>query len=140
MPKTLNQVWVHAVWSTKDRLPLLKRYFRGELNIYIKENSLEWGIQVDVVNGMQDHLHVLFKLPTTLSVAEVIKQMKGSSSRWVNENYYPSGKFEWQQGYGVFSVSMNDINRIRNYIYNQELHHQNRSFQDEVKEFDIRKM
>ncbi|MCP9290348.1 IS200/IS605 family transposase [Gracilimonas sediminicola] len=140
MPKTLNQVWVHAVWSTKDRLPLLKRYFRGELNIYIKENSLEWGIQVDVVNGMQDHLHVLFKLPTTVSVADAIKQMKGASSRWVNENYYPTGKFEWQQGYGVFSVGRNEINRVRNYIYNQEYHHQNRSFQDEIKQFDIRRM
>ncbi len=107
---------------------------------FIKENSLEWGIQVDVVNGMLDHLHVLFKLPITMSVAETIKQMKGSSSRWVNENYYPSGKFEWQQDYGVFSISMNEVNRIRNYIYNQELHHLNRSFQDEVKEFDIRKM
>ncbi len=140
MPKTLNQVWVHAVWSTKDRLPLLKRYFRGELNNYIKESALEWGIQVDVVNGMTDHIHVLFKLPTTFSVAEALKQMKGASSRWVNKNYYPSGKFEWQQGYGVFSVGRNEINRVRNYIYNQESHHQDRSFVDEIKQFDIRKM
>jgi REP element-mobilizing transposase RayT len=140
MPKTLNQVWIHAVWSTKNRLPLLKRYFRGELNNYIKQNSMDWNIQIDVVNGMLDHIHVLFKLPTTISVADAIKQMKGASSRWVNENYYPSGKFEWQQGYGVFSVGRNEINRVRNYIYNQEYHHQNRSFQDEIKQFDIRKM
>ncbi|WP_428236347.1 IS200/IS605 family transposase [Gracilimonas sp.] len=140
MPKTLNQVWIHAVWSTKDRLPLLKRYFRGELNNYIKQNSMDWNIQVDVVNGMLDHMHVLFKLPTTVSVADAIKQMKGASSRWVNENYYPTGKFEWQQGYGVFSVGRNEINRVRNYIYNQEYHHQNRSFQDEIKQFDIRRM
>jgi REP element-mobilizing transposase RayT len=133
MSKTLNQVWIHAVWATKHREPLIKRYFRGALNNYIKKNALRRDVQIDVVNGMRDHIHVLIKLPTTLALAEAIKQMKGASSRWVNENYYPSGKFEWQQGYGVFSVGRNEIHIIRKYIYNQEIHHKNKSLQDEIK-------
>ena len=140
MPKTLNQVWIHAVWSTKHREPLIKRYFRGELNNYIKENALRWDIQVDVVNGMQDHIHLLFRLPTTITIAEALKQMKGASSRWVNEHYYPSGKFEWQQGYGVFSVGRNEIHRIRKYIYNQEAHHKNRSLLEEIELLEEQKI
>lgn len=133
MGKTLNRVWIHAVWSTKNREPLIKRYFRGKLNSYMKQQGETWGIQIDTVNGMTDHIHVLMKLPTTMPICEVIKKLKGASSKWINDTYFPSGKFEWQQGYGVFSVSNHEILMIRKYIYNQEIHHSQQSYKDEVK-------
>lgn len=114
----------------------MKRYFRGELNTYIKAHGIRKGIQIDVVNGMQDHIHVLFKMPILQNTSEVIKLIKGSSSKWINDQYFPSGKFRWQQGYGVFSVGKNEIQRVRNYIYNQEEHHKYRSYQEEVKLFE----
>lgn len=133
MPKTLNRVWVHAVWSTKYREPLIKRYFRGELNSFIKQQGVNWGIQIDTVNSMPEHIHLLMKIPTTLNISEVLKLIKGASSKWVNDLYFPSQQFKWQEGYGVFSVSPKDLSMIRNYIYNQEVHHAKRSYQEEIK-------
>lgn len=138
MPKTLNRVWVHAVWSTKLREPLIKRYFRGEVNTFIKQHGARWGIQIDTVNGMPDHVHALMKIPTTMPISEVIKKLKGASSKWIKDNYFPSGKFEWQQGYGVFSVSSHEILKIRKYIYNQEKHHAEQSYSEEVKLLSVK--
>ncbi len=87
MPKTLNRVWVHAVWSTKHREPLIKRYFRGEVNTFIKLQGKRWGILIDTVNGMPDHVHVLMKIPTTVPISEIIKKLKGASSKWINNNF-----------------------------------------------------
>lgn len=133
MSKTLNRVWIHAVWSTKYRDPLIKRYFRGELNSFIKQQGTRWGIQIDTVNSMPDHIHMLMKIPTTLNISEILKLIKGASSKWVNDLHFPSQRFQWQEGYGVFSVSPKDLSMIRNYIYNQEIHHTKKSYKEEIK-------
>lgn len=133
MPKTLNRGWVHAVWSTKYRKPLIKRYYRGELNSFIKQQGTRWDIQIDTVNCMPDQIHVLMKIPTTINISEFLKLIKGASSKWVNDHYFPSQQFQWQEGYGVFSVSRKDLSRIKNYIYNQEVHHKKKSYKEEIK-------
>ncbi len=125
-------LWVHIVWGTRRRQPLIKRYFRGELNSFIKNYGTKWGIGIDTVNGMPDHIHVLLKLPTTMNVSEAVKLLKGASSKWINENFYPSNKFAWQQGYGAFAVSRYDLRKIRRYIYHQEKHHKNQTYKEEI--------
>ncbi len=134
MPKTFNSIWVHVVFSTKDRIPFLNWHIRGEVCEWIKKQSWEAGINVDVVNGVENHLHMLIKLKTSQSVAEVVSFIKGGSSKWLNEKYKWETDFAWQQGYGVFSVSQNDINQVRAYIYNQEKHHKDKTYATEIRE------
>ncbi len=134
MPKTFNSIWVHIVFSTKDRIPYLTWNIRGEVCEWIKKHGNEEGIQIDVVNGFEDHLHLLIKLKTSQSAAEVVKWIKGSSSFWLNQKYNWEKGFAWQEGYGVFSVSQSDINQVRSYIFNQEKHHKTKSYTIEIKE------
>ncbi|RNC79499.1 MAG: IS200/IS605 family transposase [Balneola sp.] len=133
MPKTYNSIWIHVVFSTKDRIPFLSWGIRGELCQWVKKQSRKHGIYVDVVNGVKDHIHLLIKLKTTQNVAEVMSFIKGGSSKWLNERYNWKEGFAWQQGYGVFSVSQNEIKRVRAYIFNQEKHHKTESYSSEIK-------
>jgi putative transposase len=123
MPKTYNMIWVHVVFRTKESKPYLFWEVRNEVCDFIKKNGNQKGINVDTVNGVKDHLHVLLRLKTTQTVAESVNWIKGASSRWLNLKYNWKSDFAWQQGYGVFSLSINDIKMVRNYIFNQEKHH-----------------
>jgi REP element-mobilizing transposase RayT len=134
MPKTYNAVWVHVVFSTKERKPFLKWEIRNKICEVLKEQAKNRGIGVDTVNGMEDHLHVLIQIKPTQKVSDVVQWVKGFSSRWLNNEYNWEPKFSWQEGYGVFSVSQNDIHQIRNYIYNQEAHHRNKTYAEEIKD------
>jgi len=133
MPKTYNSIWVHVVFSTKDRVPYLTWNIRGEICKWIKKNGNNKSIYIDVVNGVEDHLHILIKLKPTQRLSEVVNWIKGASSHWLNKKYTWENKFAWQEGYGVFSVSQKDINHVRDYIYNQEFHHKTKSFITEIK-------
>ena len=134
MPKTLSINFVHLVWSTKNREPLIPRSIRPELNSFIKLSGIKQGYSVDTVNGMDDHIHVLLKLKPTQSISVVVKWIKGASSRWLNKNYpNVDSNFKWQEGYGVFSVSPYDVNRLRKYIFDQELHHKKIDYRTELK-------
>lgn len=133
MPKTRSSVWLHIIWSTKLRKPLLFRSFRFDLLNYMKKYSTENDITLDVVNGVEDHLHLLIRLKPTQSISFVVNLLKGASSRWINLNADLKEKFQWQNGYGVFSVSQKDISKVRSYIYNQEKHHKAVSYSEEIK-------
>lgn len=133
MPKTRSSVWLHIIWSTKLRKPLLFRSFRFDLLKYLKKYSTENDITLDVVNGVEDHLHLLIRLKPTQSISSVVNLLKGASSRWINLNADLEEKFQWQNGYGVFSVSKKDISKVRSYIYNQEKHHKTVSYSKELK-------
>lgn len=133
MPTNLSIIWLHAVWSTKDRKRILGKSFRFKLFEHIKEYSIEKGIQLDIINGVEDHIHCLFRLKPSQNPAEIIKLIKGESSFWINKNIILDDKFEWQVGYGIFSVSERDIIPVRKYIYNQEEHHKEISYEDELK-------
>ena len=135
MSSSLAIVWIHFVWSTKDRQPLIKKLFQSSLNRFIKEEGEKKGIHIDIVNGEEDHIHVLLRLKSTQSISEIAFWLKGRSSKWINDNFYREGIFRWQKGYGAFSVSRNDVNLIRNYIYNQEKHHLKQSYYQEMKLF-----
>ncbi len=101
----------------------------------MKEQLVETGCTPRIINGMPDHIHLLFLLNQQLSIAEVIKQVKGNTSHWINEQSILPGKFSWQTGYGAFSVSEFQLERVYHYIRNQKQHHQKKSFIEEYDEF-----
>jgi len=131
MPKTFNSIWVHIVFRTKGNKPFLSWEIRNAVCEFIKTKGSQKGISIDTVNGVKDHLHVLLRIKTTQNIAECVNWIKGASSKWLNEQYHWKPDFAWQEGYGVFSVSLNDIKKIRNYIYHQEQHHKNQNCWDE---------
>ncbi len=138
MAKHLAIIWLHSVWSTKDRIQILGKSFRFRVFNHIKEYAWKNGIQLDTINGVEDHIHCLFRLRTSQSPAEIIKLLKGESSYWINRNIILEEPFEWQEGYGIFSVSECDVMKTRKYIYNQEEHHKGLSYAEELKELILK--
>ncbi|SOC81453.1 REP element-mobilizing transposase RayT [Salinimicrobium sediminis] len=135
MPHSYNKIWIHAIWSTKDRRPLIEKSVEAEIYNYIKKEFQEIGCRVKMVNGMPDHIHCLFLLSPQKSIAEVIKQIKGSSSHYINSNDLTNDKFACQTGYAAFSVSESAVEKVFLYIQNQKEHHRKKTFQEEYKEF-----
>jgi REP element-mobilizing transposase RayT len=129
------KIWIHLVWSTKERQPFLTKNIRQEVFKHIKGNAMGKGIHVDFVNGHMDHVHCLISLNTDQTIAKVVQQLKGESSFWINKNNLCKGHFEWQSEYFAVSVSESGINRVRDYIKNQETHHAKKTYQEEHNEF-----
>ena len=130
-----TRVWLHLVWAVKRRKPLLIKDVREKVFIHIRENARDKDIHVDFVNGYVDHIHILLSLNADQTIAKVIQLIKGESSYWVNKNNLTSEKFEWQDDYFAVSVSESGVNKVREYIKNQEKHHQKKTFQQEYDEF-----
>ena len=135
MPHSFNKIWIHAIWSTKERVPLLYEAIENKVHSFISEQFREQGCPVRIINGMPDHIHCLFLLSPQKSIAEVIKQIKGSSSHFINHSNLISEKFAWQTGYAAYSVSESVIDKVFQYIKNQKQHHQKKSFQEEYEAF-----
>jgi putative transposase len=131
MSKSYSQIWVHAVWATKNRRPLIHSNMEQKLFNFLKEELKKMGCMVSIVNGMPDHVHCLFGINPQISITDIIKQIKGSSSFFVNKNKLISEKFIWQRGFGVFGVSHSAVDRVYYYIRNQKQHHQKRTFESE---------
>lgn len=130
-----TRIWIHLVWATKRREPLLQQNIRQKLCAHIRENAKVKNIYIDSINGHIDHLHVLLSLSPEQTIARVAQLIKGESSFWINKNKLMSQPFEWQDNYFAVSVSESGISRIREYIRNQEEHHAKRSFQQEYEAF-----
>ena len=131
MSKSYSQIWVHAVWATKNRRPLIHSNMEHKLFNFLKEELKKMGCMVSIVNGMPDHVHFLFGINPQISITDIIKQIKGSSSFFVNKNKLISEKFIWQRGFGVFGVSHSSVDKVYYYILNQKQHHQKRTFESE---------
>jgi putative transposase len=128
-------VYIHFVWSTKNREPLLTKEIRQIVFSHILENARDKGIFIDFIGGYSDHIHCLISLSNNQSISKVIQLIKGESSFWINKNKMTDYKFEWQNDYYGVSVNLNGLNRVREYIKNQEEHHRHSSFQKEYEEF-----
>jgi putative transposase len=133
MPQSLSSVLVHLVFSTKHRHPWLTDDVRGELHAYmtgilgnLESPSLQTG-------GVEDHVHVLFALARTKTIAEIVETLKTSSSKWLKSKGQTWSEFHWQSGYSTFSVSESQSNRVVQYIRNQIERHQTLPFQDELR-------
>lgn len=120
MPGTHSQLYVHLVWATWDRLPLITPEL--ELLLYREMHSTAHriGAEIRAIGGLEDHVHVLVQIPSTLPVATLVKRLKGSSSHLAGRT---GGPFKWQGAYGAFSVSRWDLSRIERYIRKQKEHH-----------------
>jgi REP element-mobilizing transposase RayT len=131
MPHTYSSLIIHAIFSTKDRRPLLATAIKEELFAYMGGIIGRLKGQSMLVNGPKDHVHLLFVLPASLSLSEMMEKVKANSSKWANERW-PAIGFAWQIGYAGFSVSPSRIEEIRNYILNQEAHHRKLTYEEEV--------
>jgi REP element-mobilizing transposase RayT len=135
------KVYIHFVWSTKDReAQLVTNESREALWKHIRENAKKKGIFIDFINGYKDHCHCLISLGVDQTIQTVMQLIKGESSFWINKNKniyntFGGNKFEWQDEYFAVSVSESMLDKVREYIKNQEEHHRHRSFQEEYDEF-----
>jgi len=129
------KIWVHLVFTTKNREPWLKKEIRYDVHKHIIENCKKKEIFLQAINGWTEHLHCLISLGKDQSIAGISQLIKGESSYWINKNNLVPEKFIWQDDYWAVSVSQSHVERVVNYIKNQEAHHSKRSFSEEVEEF-----
>lgn len=129
------KVWLHLVWSTKNRFPFLTKEIRQSVFEHIRQNAKTKEIYLDCVNGFTDHIHCLVSLSNEQTISKLLQLIKGESSFWINKQKLCSPKFQWQEEYFAVSVSHSQVQKVRDYIYDQENHHQKKTFQQEYDEF-----
>ena len=141
MANTYSQISNHAVFAVKYRENIISELWRDELHKYISGIVNELGAKSLAVGGWNDHIHIFFGLQPSLSISDFMKVVKTNSSKWVNENEFVKGKFQWQEGYGAFSYAKSQRDVVIKYIMNQEEHHQRKTFREEyiemLKNFDV---
>ncbi|MDQ3142214.1 MAG: IS200/IS605 family transposase [Bacteroidota bacterium] len=131
MPNTYTQIYVHIIFAVKKRQNLISKEWRDNLYKYITGIISNKNQKLMIINGMPDHLHILISLGTDCRITDLVRDIKANSSKWINENKFVLGKFEWQNGFGAFSISKSQIDKVVNYIKNQEEHHKIKSFKEE---------
>lgn len=129
------KIWIHAVWGTKNREPILDKDARQAIFDHMKENARAKQIHIDILNGYSDHVHCLFGLNADMTVAKVLQLIKGESSHWYNRQASVKVKLEWADEYYAVSVSESNLVIVREYIKQQEEHHRKKTFVEECKEF-----
>jgi REP element-mobilizing transposase RayT len=134
MSQSLSQIYIHVIFSTKQRKPFLQsKQLREDLHAYLAGIFQNQGSPSIIIGGVEDHVHALCRLSKTGSVADLIRDVKRDSSVWIKEQARQLAMFEWQAGYGAFSISPSHIEPLKVYIANQEEHHKRESFQDELR-------
>ena len=133
MAQSLASILVHLVFSTKYREPLIKPAVESNLHGYMAVVFRECKCPSLIVGGMPDHIHTLFSLHRTWAAADVVEEVKKRSSKWMKTNGTEYQHFQWQGGYGAFSVSQSAVREVKDYIANQKQHHRQMTFQDEFR-------
>ncbi len=134
MPQSFDSINVHIVFSTLRREPLITSAWQSRLYEYFGGILPERKAALISAGGIPDHVHLLISLGRELAVADAVRIVKSVSSRWINETMSAQRDFAWQAGYGAFSVSSSQLEKVKQYIANQEEHHRTRSFQEELRE------
>jgi putative transposase len=141
MPNTYTQIHIQAVFPVKYRRSQIQNEWKNELYKYITGIVQNHKHKMLAINGMPDHLHVFFGMRPTQSISDLLQNIKGSSSEWINDQKLTQRRFEWQQGYGAFSYCKAEVQKVIVYIHSQELHHRKKSFLEEyrllLEEFEI---
>jgi REP element-mobilizing transposase RayT len=135
MANTYTQIHLQFVFAVKYRNGLIHASFKEELYKYISGIIKENNHKLLAINGMPDHLHIFIGMRPSQSISDLLQDIKGSSSKWINEKKFLKVKFEWQEGYGAFSYSKSHVNNVIRYIQNQENHHKKESFREEYLKF-----
>ena len=134
MPQSLSAVYLHLVFSTKERRPFLRdKTVRDSLHAYMGGVSKTLECPPLIVGGVEDHVHLLCRFARTITQAEWVKELKRVSNGWLKEQGRDCADFEWQGGYADFSVSQSNLEQVKQYIAGQEEHHRKMTFQDELR-------
>src|SRR5258708_606281 len=123
--------YFHCVFSTKERRPFITPELRERLWQYLGGIALQNKMKAIEIGGVEDHVHILLSLPATMSVSKALQLLKGGSSKWVHDTFPEHRLFGWQEGYGAFSVSVSQLDKIAQYIKGQAEHQRKRTFQEE---------
>ncbi len=129
------KVYVHLVWATYKRQPLLTNDIRKEVFTHMRKNAFNKGIFLDHIGGYTNHIHCLISLKGDQSISKICQLLKGESTYWINKTKITKVKFRWQEEYYAVSIGESQKNIVRNYIRNQEIHHQKVSYEEEYKQF-----
>ena len=141
MANTYSKIYIQVVFATKGRQNLIKREHKDELEKYITGIITKRGQKLLAIYCMPDHIHILINIKPSISISDLVRDIKAGSSGFVNERQWVRGKFQWQEGFGAFSYSEDQVANLINYILNQESHHRKTRFKDEyigvLKKFNI---
>jgi len=137
MPHYYAKIWIHLVYATKRREISIDPEIEQQVYQNIDHELHLLGCGLKIINGMPDHLHVLFLNNPRHALSAIVQQLKGSTSRWINDQKLCADHFSWQTGYAAFSVSESKLDVVYNYILNQKSHHQTMSFEEELDQLRV---
>jgi len=134
MANTYHQIYLQTVFAVKYRAAVIENEWEDQLFAVIGNLINECGCKTIIVNGVEDHVHCFLGLKPSVSVSDLMKTVKAKSSKYINDHSLTPERFEWQEGYGVFSYSHSHIDRVYRYVLNQKAHHKKQTFRDEYLE------
>ncbi len=135
MAGTYSQIYIQIVFAVKRRESLINKQWQTELHKYISGIIKAKEQKAIIVNGVADHIHCFVGLKPSMAISDLVRDMKNNSSKFINEKGWMKGKFQWQEGYGAFSYSPSHVEKVYNYILNQEEHHKKQTFKEEYVDF-----
>ncbi len=135
MANTYTQIHLQLIFAVQNRRSLIQGSWEDRLYEYITGIVQQNTHKMIIINGMPDHLHIVIGMRPIQSLSDLMQDIKGSSSKWINDNKLSTGKFNWQEGFGAFSYSKSQLPKLIEYVKNQKAHHKKKTFIDEYKEF-----
>lgn len=135
MPNTYTQIHLQLIFAVQNRMSLIDDAWAERLYQYITGIIQTNKHKMIIINGMPDHLHIVIGMRPTQSVSDLMQDIKANSSKWINDNKFVRGKFQWQESYGAFSYNKSALPKLIEYVKNQKIHHQQKTFAQEYKEF-----
>lgn len=135
MSQSLSKIYIHATFGTRGRFPWINDKIAPKLHAYIASILKENGSPAVIINSVPDHIHVLFRMSKTVTISQLLEDMKKSSSVWMKAQSPETSSFYWQKGYGAFSVSRSGVETVSRYIANQKEHHEHMSYREELEGF-----
>ncbi len=137
MANTYTQLYFHIVFAVKGRENLISSHLKEDLYKYISGIISNKNQKLMIINGMTNHIHLLISTSPDCNLSDLVRDIKANSSKWINDNNKVIGKFEWQLGFGAFTIGQSSVKHIIEYIKNQEIHHTKKRFREEYIEFLI---
>ena len=135
MANTYTQIHIQTVFAVQNRFCVIRNSWKDELYKYITSIVQDYDHKVLAINGMPDHVHLFFGMRTTQSISDLMQEVKGHSSKFINKKGFLNSKFSWQEGFGAFSYSKSQVSNVIKYIKDQEKHHTKKTFTEEYLEF-----
>lgn len=132
MSQSLSKVYVHIIFSTKQRQPFITQSIQAQLYSYMAVVLNNYKSPAKIIGGMPDHVYTLCNLSKIYSVSKIVEMVKKRSSKWIKTKGHSFRQFSWQSGYAAFSVSQSQLNQVKAYITNQAKHHQKMTFKEEL--------